>query len=75
MVIGVYDVWFILFCVIFISLIFISIAKNILTNFGIGLLIGIFIFGIICYDILEELEIQKLRQNFNLTVFCKENKF
>jgi hypothetical protein len=74
MIIGVYNIWFILFCIVFISLVFIGILKNILTSFGVGLLVGIFILVIIGYDLLIDLRAQELIQKFNLTVSNMEKQ-
>jgi hypothetical protein len=65
---GVYNIGFLVFCIIFTLVIFIGVSKNMLTSYGVGLLIGIFVFGIIIYDIWVNFKAQELMRKINLVV-------
>jgi hypothetical protein len=65
---GVYNIGFLVFCIILVLLIFVGISKNILTNYGVGLLVGILVFGIISYDIWANLKAQELMREVDLVV-------
>jgi hypothetical protein len=45
-----------------VCLIFVGIVKNVLTEYGVGLLIGMLVFGIIGYNILIDLQIIKINK-------------
>jgi hypothetical protein len=48
---ALYDIGFLIFFVIMLYLIFFCILKNVVSDYGAGLLIGILVFGIIGYNI------------------------
>jgi hypothetical protein len=48
-------------------LILIGISKNVLTEYGAGLLIGIFVLAIIGYDIWENFQFKETMQKIDLT--------
>jgi hypothetical protein len=63
---GIYNIGFLAFCIILALLIFIGVSKNILTNYGVGLLVGILVLGIISYDIWANLKAQELMREADL---------
>jgi Kef-type K+ transport system membrane component KefB len=63
---GLYNIMFSIFCVILILLLFLDISKNVLTKYGVGLLIGILVFGIIGYNIWENYQVQEIIQDIDL---------
>jgi hypothetical protein len=48
---GLYNIVFFFVCIAIICLAFVGVSKNILTQYGVGLLIAIFVFVIIGYDL------------------------
>jgi hypothetical protein len=64
---GIYNIGFFIFCIILILLTFIGVSKNILTEYGLGLLIGVLVLGIIGYDIWEDVQIREIMQKIDLT--------
>jgi hypothetical protein len=50
-----------------ICLIFIGVSKNVLTKYGIGLLIGILVLGIIAYNIWVDFQIWEMLKRIDLT--------
>jgi hypothetical protein len=58
-----YEIIFLIFFIIMVSIIFVGISKNILTEYGIGLLIGILVFGIIGYNVLMNLAVWEALKN------------
>jgi hypothetical protein len=65
---GIYNIGFLAFCIILVLLIFIGVSRNILTNYGVGLLVGILVLGIIGYDIWANLKAQELMREADLVV-------
>jgi hypothetical protein len=63
---GVYDIGFIVFCAIMFCLICISVSKNILTKYGIGLLIAVLVFGIIGYNIWAIFQVNEVLDTIEL---------
>ena len=61
-----FNIGFLTFCVILILLIFIGVSKNVLTRYGVGLLIGILVLGVISYDILANLQFREVIQEIDL---------
>lgn len=59
---GLYNIVFTVFCIILILLTFLGLSKNILTSYGVGLIIGIFVFGIISYDVWVNFQIREILQ-------------
>jgi hypothetical protein len=55
-------------------LIFLGLLKNILTKYGVGILIGILVLGIIGYDVWEGYQIQKIIQNIDIADSDKEKQ-
>jgi hypothetical protein len=64
---GLYNIGFLTFCVILSCIIFIGILKNILTEYGFGLLIGILVIGIISWDILVTFQYREIIRKIDLT--------
>lgn len=64
---NLYDIGFLTFCIIMICLIFIGVSKNVLTKYGIGLLIGILVLGIIAYNIWVDFQIWEMLKRIDLT--------
>jgi hypothetical protein len=64
---GMYNIGFFAFCIILALSIFIGVSENILTKYGVGLLIGILVLGIIGYDIWANLKFQKIMEKVDLT--------
>lgn len=62
-----YNICFLIFCMILSLLILIGISKNVLTEYGAGLLIGIFVLAIIGYDIWENFQFKETMQKIDLT--------
>jgi hypothetical protein len=71
---GVYNIGFLAFCTVLVLLIFVGFSKNILTNYGVGLLIGILVFGMIGYDIWVSLKVQELMREADLAVSDMEKQ-
>jgi hypothetical protein len=63
---GLYNIAFLIFCVILICIIFIVISKNILTEYGVGLLIGILVIGIIGWDIWVNIQYWEMMRKIDL---------
>jgi predicted membrane protein len=63
---NLYDISFSIFCVILILLILFGVSKNILTKYGVWLLVSILILGIISYDILASLQVREVIQKIDL---------
>jgi hypothetical protein len=61
-----YDIGILAFCIIMVCLILISISKNILTEYGVGLLIAILVLGIIGHNIWIDFHIWELLKEINL---------
>jgi hypothetical protein len=61
------DIGFLTFCVIIICLFFIGISRNLLTKYGVGLLIGILVLGIVGYNIWANFQVRELMQRIDLT--------
>jgi hypothetical protein len=64
---GVYNIGFLIFCVVMALFVFIGISKNALTKYGAGLLIGVLVFGIIGYDIWANIQFQEVLRKIDLT--------
>jgi hypothetical protein len=47
---NLYDIGFLVFCMVITCLILFGVTKNVLTEYGVGLLIGVLVFGIIGYN-------------------------
>jgi hypothetical protein len=71
---GAYNIGFLAFCIILVSLILIGVSKNVLTNYGAGILIGILVFGIIGYDIWANRKAQELMREIDLAVSDTEKQ-
>jgi hypothetical protein len=65
---GVYNIGFLAFCVVLVLLISVGFLKNILTNYGIELMVGILILGIISYDIWTNFKAHELMKEIDLVV-------
>jgi hypothetical protein len=57
---NLYDIGILSFCIIMFCLIFISVSKNILTEYGVGLLIAGLVLGIIGYNIWIDFQVWEL---------------
>jgi hypothetical protein len=64
---GLYDILFLTFCVILFLLIFLGVSKNALTKYGVGLLIGILVLGVVSYDIWANLQVREVTRRIDLT--------
>jgi hypothetical protein len=62
---GLYGIGFLIFCVVLACLILICTLTNILTEYGIGLLIGILVIGIIGYDIWEDFQFREMMREID----------
>jgi hypothetical protein len=62
---GICTIGFFVFCVAMVIFIFVGIQKNILTRYGVGLLIAIFVFEVIGYDIWEDYQIRSTLELIN----------
>jgi hypothetical protein len=65
-----YDIIIFASCILLILLILIGVSRNILTEYGIGILIGILVFGIIGYSIFVNVQdkkfLKKVDGNYNV---------
>jgi hypothetical protein len=71
---NLYDIGFLSFCVIMICFAFEGMSKNILTQYGFGVLIAVIVIGIIGYDIWTSFQVREVMQHIDLTPSSTEKE-